>query len=41
MKACDKSIRETLDLVYNILALADRGNAVREDNGCGVLYGMF
>ena len=41
MKACDKSIRETLDLVDNMLALADRGDAVREDNGCGVLYGVL
>jgi len=41
MKACDKSIRETLDLVDNMLALADKGDAVREDNGCGVLYGVL
>ena len=41
MKACDESIRETLDLVDNMLDLADRGDAVREDNGCGVLYGVI
>ena len=41
MKACDKSIRETLDLVDNMLDLADSGDAVREDNGCGVLYGVI
>ena len=41
MKACDESIRETLDLVDNMLDLADRGDAVREDNGCGVLYGVL
>ena len=41
MKACDKSIRETLDLVDNILALADRVDTVREDNGCGVFYGVL
>lgn len=41
MKACDESIKETLDLVDNMLDLADRGDAVREDNGCGVLYGVL
>ena len=41
MKECDKSIRETLDLVDNMLTLADKGDAVREDNGCGVLYGVL
>ena len=41
MKACDESVRETLDLVDNMLDLADRGDAVREDNGCGVLYGVL
>ncbi|MBW1798421.1 MAG: hypothetical protein JRJ21_08470 [Deltaproteobacteria bacterium] len=41
MKACDESIRETLDLVDNMLDLADRGDAVREDNGCGILYGVL
>jgi len=41
MKPCDESIRETLDLVDNMLDLADRGDAVREDNGCGVLYSVL
>jgi hypothetical protein len=41
MRPCDESIRETLDLVDNMLDLADRGDAVREDNGCGVLYGVL
>ena len=41
MKACDESIKETLDLADNMLDLADRGDAAREDNGCGVLYGVL
>jgi len=41
MKPCDERIRETLDLVDKILDLADRGDAVREDSGCGVLYGVL
>ena len=41
MRPCDESIRETLDLVENMLDLADRGDVVREDSGCGVLYGVL
>jgi len=41
MKACDESIKDTLTLAEKMLALADRGDAVREDNGCGVLYGVI
>jgi len=41
MRPCDESIRETLDLVGNMLDIADRGDAVREDSGCGVLYGAL
>ena len=41
MKACDERIRETLEMVDNMLDLAERGDAVREDNGCGVLYGVL
>ena len=41
MRPCDKSIMETLALVENMLDLADRGDAVREDKGCGVLYGVL
>ena len=41
MKACDEAIRETLDLAENMLDLADKGDAVREDKGCGVLYGVL
>ena len=41
MRPCDESIKETLDLAENMLDLADKGDAVREDNGCGVLYGIL
>ena len=40
MKPCDKSIRKTLDMVKVMLEVADQGDAVREDTGCGVLYGV-
>jgi hypothetical protein len=40
MKPCDKSIRNTLDMVKAMFEVADQGDAVREDTGCGVLYGV-
>ena len=41
MKPCDESIRETIGLAEKMLKTADKGDAVREDNGCGVLYGVL
>lgn len=41
MRPCDESISDTLDLIRVMLDLADRGDAVREDTGCGVLYGVL
>ena len=40
MKPCDASIKKTLKLVEDMLNLADEGDSVREDTGCGVLYGV-
>lgn len=40
MKPCDASIKKTLRLADEMLNLADEGDAVREDTGCGVLYGV-
>ncbi len=41
MKPCDQSIKKTFQLVDNMLSLADEGDAVREDDGCGILYGVL
>ncbi len=41
MRSCDENIKKTLELVENMLDLADEGDAVREDPGCGVLYGVL
>ena len=41
MRPCDKSIRETIGLAERMLKTADEGDRVREDNGCGVLYGVL
>jgi hypothetical protein len=40
MKLCDESISKTFKLVEAMLDLADRGDAVRQDDGCGILYGV-
>jgi len=41
MRPCDVSIRKTLVLVETMLELADEGDDVREDSGCGVLFGVL
>ncbi len=41
MRPCDESIKKTIGLAEKMLKLADEGDVVREDNGCGVLYGIL
>jgi len=41
VKPCDKHISETLELVSQMMDLADQGDLDREDVGCGVLYGTL
>jgi len=41
MRPCDESIKRTLELAQRMLSIADKGDAVREDAGCGVLYGVL
>jgi hypothetical protein len=41
MKACDESVKKTIELTKRMLELADEGDALREDTGCGVLYGVL
>ena len=40
IRPCDESIKKTFKLVEDMLDIADEGDSVREDNGCGVLYGV-
>ena len=40
MKQCNASIQKAFELVQAMFTLADEGDAVREDTGCGVLYGV-
>ena len=41
MKPCDRNIQSTLDLVEDMMKIADRGDIEREDTGCGILYGVL
>lgn len=41
MRACNDNIRQTLKLADDMIRLADRGDADREDVGCGILYGVL
>jgi hypothetical protein len=37
----DQCLNRTLQLAERMLRLADRGDAVRDDPGCGVVYGVL
>ena len=41
MRPCNIYLKKTLDMVNQMLYLADEGDAAREDKGCGVLYGIL
>ena len=41
MKPCNENIRKALTLADEMIALADTGDADREDVGCGILYGIL
>ncbi len=41
MKPCNLHIERTLQLTQEMILLADQGDSDREDNGCGILYGVL
>ena len=41
MRRCNHNIRKTLNLVDEMIRVADKGDIDREDNGCGILYGVL
>jgi hypothetical protein len=41
MRACNKGIEATLKLADQMIEVADEGDELREDTGCGVLYGVL
>lgn len=40
MRPFNKNILDTLELSRQLMFLADKGDLEREDDGCGVLYGV-
>jgi len=41
VKRCNHNIKKTLNLVDEMIKIADMGDIEREDNGCGILYGVL
>ncbi len=41
VKPCDENIKKTLELVKDMLNIAEKVDADREDDGCGILYGVM
>ncbi len=41
LKPCDENIKKTLELVKDMLSIVEKGDADREDDGCGILYGVI
>ena len=40
MKQCNKNIQDIIELSEKLLSLSDRGDIDRNDDSCGVLYGV-
>ncbi len=40
MKNCNRNIQDLIDLAEQLLKLSDRGDIDRNDDSCGVLYGI-
>jgi hypothetical protein len=38
---CNENLQKTLNITRELMVLADQGDAVREDIGCGILYGTI
>ena len=41
MRPCNRSLEETISLTDTMLALSEKGDMAREDDGCGILYGVL
>ena len=41
MKPCDRNLQETVELAERLISLSLKGDDEREDNGCGILYGVM
>ena len=40
MRPCNENILKLIDYSRKLLFLADKGDIERQDDGCGVLYGI-
>jgi hypothetical protein len=40
MKQCNQNIQDLIDLSEKLLTLSDQGDIDRNDDSCGVLYGV-
>jgi hypothetical protein len=38
---CDENLRRALNATKSLMALANQGDACRNDVGCGILFGMI
>ena len=41
VRKCDRNIKATFALIKQMLDLAEKGDAEREDNGCGIMFGVM
>lgn len=41
MKPCNENLEKALVLAEEMIRLAEKGDAEREDVGCGILYGIL
>jgi len=39
--AIDNNLNEVIRICYEMLELADHGDKIRQDTGCGVVYGTL
>ncbi len=39
-RPCNDILEQTLALAERMIEIADEGDGVREDDGCGILYGI-
>ena len=41
MRPCNRTLEETIYLTDTMLTLSEKGDMAREDDGCGILYGVL
>jgi hypothetical protein len=41
VKPCDLNLKQSLELAERMISLSFSGDADREDNGCGIIYGVM